>query len=442
MINETSVKVMAYTQYADELNTQEMMEFSGKAAGVCYMTDNYLVEGIEDTEKAIKRAKSTAKRGHQSVFDHCNINYLIHTNKAMAMVLNSLGVYTTSEKSARYTVMNPETRLEFALYHKWKDRINTLILMAYPDMNDTVLESRLNKEFDNNIKVAKGKIESCLDKTIIDKFEQLKKANDLPSCKLAQEKARYMISVFTPTIMMYTMSYRQTMLVIDYLRKLSEDCKKSSEIFYIRLGEYASELSDKFESIIGEKVLGDIKNQGIRLFENIQGDKGYVPKKEVTGDSYTLRYKMTFAGLAQELRHRTIRHSMELPINKEYIVPEIIKQAGFDKEWLSDIKSVEYCVPQGTLVNVTEQGIFEDFALKCKERLCGRAQLEITRTIAKNLDRFSADNLCDDNLALLSNMLTVDECGNIQVLYRCQFKDFKCTDGCRWGAKGFLDRYV
>ena len=38
--------------------------------------------------------------------------------------------------------------------------------------------------------------------------------------KLAQENARYMISVFTPTTMEYTVSFRQLFLIIDYFEKL------------------------------------------------------------------------------------------------------------------------------------------------------------------------------------------------------------------------------
>ena len=39
--------------------------------------------------------------------------------KIIAMLLNSLGMYATSEKSARYTIMKPETELEETLYNKW-----------------------------------------------------------------------------------------------------------------------------------------------------------------------------------------------------------------------------------------------------------------------------------------------------------------------------------
>ena len=89
---------------------KDSMVFSGKAAGICYMPDDYLSNGIQNDETALKRALGNAKSGHYSVFEHSHISFLIETTKAMAMVLNSTKLYTTSEKSARYTKMRNGTR--------------------------------------------------------------------------------------------------------------------------------------------------------------------------------------------------------------------------------------------------------------------------------------------------------------------------------------------
>ena len=123
----------------EELNAnmkESMTLMSGKAAGICYMPDNYLDEEIQNEEKAFNRANMTFKSGHHSVYDHAHITMTLKTNKMIAMILNSLGVYATSEKSARYTKMKPETELELELYNKWLIKIQKLILTKYPDTDD------------------------------------------------------------------------------------------------------------------------------------------------------------------------------------------------------------------------------------------------------------------------------------------------------------------
>ena len=40
------------------------------------------------------------------------------------------------------------------------------------------------------------------------------------------------------------------------------------------------------------------------------------------------------------------------------------------------------------MVGIIETGHISDFILKCKERLCGRAQLEIMEQIEKTANRF------------------------------------------------------
>ena len=93
----------------------DMTLLGGKMAGICYMPDDYLSEGIQNEEKSLKRAAGNKKSGHYSVFEHGSISFILETNKMMAMILNSLGVYSTSEKSGRYTVMKASSELEIYL---------------------------------------------------------------------------------------------------------------------------------------------------------------------------------------------------------------------------------------------------------------------------------------------------------------------------------------
>ena len=476
-MEQTEIKVIARTYEVAEGETVDTLNndltlLSGRAAGVCYMPDDYFDDGVYDKEKAMKRAASTSESGHHSIYDHGHITFVIKTNKMMCMILNSLGVYATSEKSARYTKMKPETELEEQLYDKWRRKIQSLILSKYPFIDDDMLSKRLCKRM--GIEQSKAVVNGSCDHIKEDEYlenelNELKKSETLPSYKLAQENARYMISVFTPTTIEYTTSFRQAFLITDYLNKLAANLDNADDTFSKKLKSYTIKLREAFEDAIGDNRLHDNKNQYIRFLEAQHigelVDKGkpgmsfvpytdmeerLEPKKEVVGDSYTLVYEGSLAMLAQAQRHRTLRYTMCLqePGERGFYVPEIVKDAGLEDEWTEDIESVAYCVPQGTIVRVTEQGIFEDFALKCKERMCGRAQLEVMRATTKSLEKFilNRNNLSYSNKQLLLSMTEPRTCNGVSSAYvivpRCQFKDFKCTEGCTWGCNGAINRLI
>ena len=162
-------------------NIQEAYKiFSGQCAGICYMPDNYLSKGIQNEESAIKRSANNAKSGHYSVYEHAHITFDIVCSKAMAMVLNSTRLYSTSEKSARYTKMTPKTEIETLKYDYWMDKFSKLIKIYYPNYSDKDIE------------------------------------------KLAMENARYLTSVFTPTTMEFTVPYSRAILIPQWLYDISE----------------------------------------------------------------------------------------------------------------------------------------------------------------------------------------------------------------------------
>jgi hypothetical protein len=250
---------------------------------------------------------------------------------------------------------------------------------------------------------------------------------------------------------------------------LIQNCENLDDNFSKKLAASANELVTELSKAVGEQKLHDNKNQYIRFLEAqhigeiVNGefkmyddlDKRLEAKKEVFGDSYTTVYNGSLAMLAQAQRHRTIRYTMCLREVGEYgfYVPEIIYDAEIKAEWLEDIKSVAYCIPQGTMVRITEQGIFEDFVMKCKERMCGRAQLEVMRATETTVDKFAENknNLSYENGKLVdlitSYHIILDSHGNKddviqQACVRCEYEDFKCTEGCRWGCDEALERSI
>jgi thymidylate synthase ThyX len=461
----STVKVLARTFETDDDTPEKLQHdltvLSGRAAGTCYASDDYFSSGIHDEDKAISRAKMTANNGHHSVYDHGHITFQIETNKMMCMILNSLGVYATSEKSARYTQMKPETELELNLYDKWLAKIQSLILSKYPDMDDVQLNAMVKKRMEN-VSIKNGELAvypgQHKDEALAI-LKELRESKSLQSYKLSQENARYMISVFTPTSMIYTTSYRQIMLTIQYLDSLVVDSSNLNDELSIRLSREARYLSIALQDAIGDMMIADTKGQYIRFLPyQHTGDPTHKFKYEYAlnskydyfGDSYTYTREMSIACLAQAQRHRTLRHEMfiETPGQFGFYTPEIIKENNLEDEWLSDIKSVQNLFPQGTMVRVTEQGIFEDFVLKCKERMCGRAQLEIMRDTSKMICEFFVhkNNLSPANRDLLESICNIYEEQPFPVEEilkpRCRYSGFVCESPCRWGVKKALTRTI
>ena len=158
-------------------------------------------------------------------------------------------------------------------------------------------------------------------------------------------------------------------------------------------------------------------------------------------DSYLIRYKASFADLAQEQRHRTLKYFMcfDGSGKLDFYIPEVIKAAGTDEdvqEWLNDLNFIADTFPIATLVEIVETGFISDFVLKCDERLCGRVMLETFNTIKTNLLKFVKS--LDKSPFMLSELerhykdgKIIMKCGNV-----------KCKEPCYWGAVKAQNRKV
>lgn len=402
----TNIEIIAATKEtedttAEELNREQTV-LSGKFAGTCYAEEGFATIRTQPVEKAWKRAQSTAQRGHHSVFQHGMVNMEIQCPKIIAMLLNSIGVSNTSEKSARYTRMEPETEREQALYGKWHDILAKEILGRYG-------ERLSEKEID----------------------------------KLAYENARYMISVFSPTTMVYSLPFRNIFYVLDWLERMDKNLEGMSGGFNRRLREEVRSLRGALFDVVGKQNFHDTKNDYFR-FLPVQATGEYDDdNREYYGDVYTAKFLASFAQVAQEQRHRTTRvkinFSGERPGEYGYFVPPILFGTPREGEWLEDIGSVGESYPQGMLVSVTEQGLFEDFVVKCKERMCGRAQLEIMRVTEDLVCRF----LQNKELLSQKNKKRLEQiCREGTPCARCNYPDYHCREGCTWGDREALTRLI
>lgn len=127
---------------------------------------------------------------------------------------------------------------------------------------------------------------------------------------------------------------------------------------------------------------------------------------------------------------------MEILDEKEYFIPPIIEddQMLID-EWLCDMQIVKDVNPQGELIQINEIGKFDDFILKCKERLCSAAQLEIMLQTRKTLLKYKIA------LEKSGNPLA-DNIENYSRGARCTFPDFKCSSDCKFSEGKKLVRKI
>lgn len=379
------IKVIASTKVGYSLPKEEAVIFSGKSAGICYLPDSIETLFSEPLEKTQRRANGNIKSGHHSVFGHPTYNLILEgVPKILAMILNNEKMYNTSEKSARYTIMEPPIQ-EKELYEKWIDIYKNQISKKYP-------------EFD---------------------AKRVK--------KLAQENARYLISVFTPaTIMEYTVNFGQLNYIINWAKDYIE--KEEDTTFSLKMKKVFKDFLEAIPDLEIEGLDSRVKNRAFSMFAKRKN------RQEEFGENYCTTYLASFAQLAQAQRHRTLSYEMTLLDTPQYYIPPIIKDTELEKEWLEDISSLQEFFPQGMLVQVNERGTIENFVLKCMERLCGSAQLEIMEQTDKTMKKYM--EAVKDNKDLYNYLLPYSKGA------RCTFPGWKCNSPCIFGGKNAMHRII
>lgn len=378
----------------------------GREAGICYMADDYFSNKINNSSSAVKRANTIIGSGHHSPFDHYSIGFEISgLPKIIAMLLNSVGVYTTSEKSGRYTKMHPETELELEIYNKWAKKFEEIINATYNA---------------DGVKIDPKMVS-----------------------KLALENARYMLSVFTPTSMGYTVSFRQLSYMHYWAQKLISNIKNNPDPFGEKLLPYLNELDEKmFKPYSQNGIVKDKNNNGFNFFRLQNGLTPWDGRCSIS-DTYTVAYDCSFTCLAQAHRHRKLHYEMEFSGDYGkatcFIPPILEKYPELVDEWRSDFDKLRQYFPQCTLVHVIESGRTEDFIDKCKERLCGRAQLEVVHSTMHTME-LMLDNMPNFSSNLRKKFEDCSESG--KVCAKCKFSGYTCTEPCIWGGKEALTRLI
>ena len=142
----------------------------------------------------------------------------------------------------------------------------------------------------------------------------------------------------------------------------------------------------------------------------------------------------SFAQLAQAHRHRTLSYEVQLLDTPQYYIPPIIRGTEFESQWIQDISSLEDYFPQGMLLQVNERGTIENFVLKCTERLCGAAQLEIMEQTQETMEKYL--KAVEEKTELYNYLLPYSKGA------RCTFPGWKCNSPCIFGAKNAMKRII
>ena len=382
------IKIIGSTKVGHKISKNDSLKFGATLAGVCYMQDSFDTILKEDLADNIKRQNITLNNRHHSVYGHTSLNLLLeNVPKILAMVLNNEKVYVTSEKSARYTKMDQVSGLEKELYDKWMDIFQEKIVDTYPQ-------------------IKKGKAK-----------------------KLAQENARYMTSVFTPTTMAYTTNFRQLNYIMHKFdafssKKLNTDFDKNLRSYLTSFNIILKGMVDETKDYYVDELIP--VDSSLSLFDDRK-------KQEFFDECYSVNYSGSFAELAQAQRHRTLNYSMSIPDEKRFFIPNLIQDDDiYASLWLEDISKVSDKFPQGMMIDINERGTYENFILKCYERLCGNAQLEIALETKNTLERYVDETRNDFVRSVL------EEYNNGP---RCTFEDYKCNAPCVFGKKG-LERLI
>lgn len=322
--------------FRDEFDT-----LGGDLAGICYMPHTFEDIKNQPIERKLSRANMVKSSGHHSIFDHEYVTlYLEDVPKMFAILLNNEKAYNTSEKSGRYTKMLA-TGMQADLYAKWSK----------------ILEKEIKKQYGN---------EPYFD--------------DKRIRKLALENARLFLSIYTPTSLAYTVSFRQLNYLYSWLEKLQDNPSPLLCPLCDTADEFCKNLR-KLDLVDPDLVsLGKARDFSLLAKREMQ---------EYFGDVYCTNYTGSLVQYAQAQRHRTIDYQLsELP-SPEYYIPPIVEQNdSLREEWMKDMLKVEEFSPQGSMVQIYERGTPEAFVMKMRERLCTCAQLEICDQTKKTLEKY------------------------------------------------------
>ena len=391
---QVRIENQEYLNDNNTLNLDKAMTFIGHIAGICYAQEGYDSVLDESVEATHKRFNGTLKLGHHSVAGHLPVNlYIKGQSKLLSMILNNEKEYNTSERSLRYTAVHASedsiiSEREVYLYNKWVDIFKIEILKKYPNQ-----------------------------------FKDFK----------VQENARKLVTVFMPTEMVYSTNLRQLNYICKWMYDYIESTKNCSTYFEATLANDMKLFLDEMKrlNLLLPSLMINEKGRYLSLFgTNLSA------RQEYFGDVYLTKYKASYDEIAQAQRHRSLNYQIERTSVNEYSIPELISDNELlVEEWINDISSLNDIVPIGTKVDVVEWGDYDMFILKCMERLCSKAQLDVMKTTRNTLLKYK-EALEASNHPLASDIVKYSKGA------RCTFPNYNCLSDCKFNEGKILTRKI
>lgn len=420
-----------------KFNQYEALKSVGVKAAVCFkeaVNNNPISpQDIRDSESdsiLINRAINTILSDHTTPSEHQVVSLeLTGIPKILCMILNNEHQYTADERSLRYTEVEPNnyiTELEVELYNKWIKIYENLITKQMLDFYI---------KYNKNEKMAKKAIH-----------------------KIAQENARYMVSVFMPTTITYTVPWIQLNKIIIYMQNIiNKPLNELEELLIPYLKEFINMCIEK-NLVITKNSLYEVANTNDEVKEKLykthpeiqeyqnNNDFIYRNNKSVDLSLFAYRNKFTgindineyghnisynnlesFACLAQEQRHRTIDCEMILPDTFNCYVPLILEgNNDLKNEWIKDMYKVSKLYPQGQLIKVNRlMSVKNMLKFVSQERACDMAQLEIERVYTHDIIPDVYQGLLDNNYENLVNIVKP----YVKKL-RCAYPGYTCPSPC------------
>ncbi len=414
------------TKDKKRLDQRKALITTGVKAAVCFKDGEITPEEIRATEteeQLIKRGINTILSDHTSPSEQVNISLEIENiPKMLCMVLNNEHQYEADERSLRYTPVKESDYISSAevnLYNKW---LNIFINI-------------LNQEYyDFFLKFNQGKNE-----------EHTQKKVAIAIKKIAQENARYMVGVFVPTTLTYTVPWAQINKICKYMdRIITNPLNEFEELLIPYFTDFRNQLLDLNVLITEHQAKKlcpslNIKDTDNLLYKNnkyldlslfaernqFSGIK--LPNEYGVAISYNMQ--ISWASLAQFHRHRTMYFEMLTPnkeSNKFYVPLLLSNKKKLTKEWLMDMALVSKYYPQGQLLEVNVTGPLKNLINYVgKERACERAFLETEDMFVNKMLPDIYHNLFKENKDELA--LVLAPYINRQ---RCMYPDYNCPTPC------------
>lgn len=465
-------------EHGERINLEDLEIIAGKNAGISQIRDTYYNSPVSDSSRALPRFKATALSGHTSVSNHAKVEVVFDgASRLMAMIMNNLRYYDTTERSGRFTEMVGNTQDQCELYDKWNNIFKERILEIYPDFNDEFLRMQLGQGGFIRVSVKNGELVTFPNVDGVDEdylhraAECLDKARNMQSLPVntrSQENARYILSIFTKsTTFGYTTSIDQWNFIYDWCERYinqfhllskddcwyrrSGDTMRKATWFECQILDDLFELRDFIRDNLYIPELRDHKKRCFNLLTNLfedgeDGDMNYFDFHDDVhlGMAYSVTYEASFILLSHLHRHRTLKYMAKLPSpdKMHFFVPPFIRDTPLEKEWLDDMRSVAEYYPQGTLVEVLEVGSLDDFALKATERFCGCAMWETMNNVREVAMAF-VEQYEQRRLTALERRMVERfyDPATKQLKTKAQMTD-GCHEGCYFGCAHAFDRIV